>query len=84
MGRTQSSITAGTPRRERHVVQFQLGVLELERTRREQERQTARHKLEQVEQRLRQIDDLIRERQRALDLESRRDGKRKKRGMHGD
>jgi len=54
-------------KRERHVVQFQLGVLELERTRREQERQTARHKIEQVERRLRQIDRLIRERRQTLD-----------------
>jgi len=54
-------------RRQRHVVQFQLGVLELERTRREQERQTARRKIAQVEQRLRQLDTLIRERQHALD-----------------
>jgi len=54
-------------RRERHVVQFQLGVLELERTRREQERQTARRKIADVERRLRQIDALIRERQAVLE-----------------
>jgi hypothetical protein len=53
--------------RQRHVVQFQLGVLELERTRREQERQTARRKIAQVEHRLRQLDTLIRERQHVLD-----------------
>ena len=51
----------------RHVVQFQLGVLELERTRREQERRTAQQKIDQVERRLRQIDALIRERQETLD-----------------
>jgi hypothetical protein len=60
-----------TPRRERHVVQFQLGVLELERTRREQERQTARQKVEQVERRLREIEAQIRERQDVLDRDQR-------------
>ena len=57
--------------RERHVVQFQLGVLELERTRREQERRTARQKIEQVERRLRQIDALIRQRRDTLDRDGR-------------
>jgi len=55
----------------RHVVQFQLGVLELERTRREQERRTAQQKIDQVERRLRQIDALIRERQDTLDRHKR-------------
>ena len=54
-------------RRDRYVVQFQLGVLELERTRREQERVAARRKVEEIEQRLRQLDALIRERQEMLD-----------------
>ena len=63
----------------RHVVQFQLGVLELERTRREQERRTAQQKIDQVERRLREIDALIRERQDALDRE-RRPGRHSKSG----
>jgi len=65
-GRTPSPPLGSALRRERHVVQFQLGVLELERTRREQERQTARRKIADVERRLRQIDALIRERQAVL------------------
>ena len=50
----------------RHVVQFQLGVLELERTRREQERRTAQQKVDQLDGRLRQIDVEIREREDTL------------------
>jgi len=61
-------------RRQRHVVQFQLGVLELERARREQERQTALRKIAQVERRLRQLDALIRARQDALDRDRRHAG----------
>ena len=64
--------------RTRHVVQFQLGVLELERTRREQERRTAQQKIDQVERRLREIDALIRERQETLDRH-RRTGRHSKR-----
>jgi len=66
----------------RHVVQFQLGVLELERTRREQERRTAQQKIDQVERRLRQIDALIRERQDTLDRH-RRPGRHSKRALTG-
>jgi hypothetical protein len=65
-GHQRSSVTA-TRRRERHIAHFELGVLELERTRREQERQGARRKLDQVEARLRQIDRSIRERRERLD-----------------
>ena len=54
-------------RRDRYVLQFQLGVLELERTRRAQEYLAARRKIEEIEQRLRQLDALIRERQDTLD-----------------
>jgi hypothetical protein len=57
--------------RGRHVVQFQLGVLELERTRRELERRTARQKIDQVERRLRQIDALIRQGRETLDGDGR-------------
>ena len=60
-------------RGQRHVVQFQLGVLELERTRREQERQTARRTIAHVERRLRQLDALIRARQDVLDRDRRDD-----------
>lgn len=66
------SVTRGSaPRRQRHVVQFQLGVLELERTRREQEKETARQKIAQVDRRLQQLDALIRERQAILDRDRR-------------
>ena len=65
--RARGSATHGA----RYVVQFQLGVLELERARRELERQAARQKVEQVEQRLRQVEALIRERQDALDRDQR-------------
>jgi hypothetical protein len=56
-----------TRKHERHVVQFHLGVLELERKRREQERQTMRQKIAEIDARLRQIDALIREGRAALD-----------------
>ena len=62
----RSSVTA-TKRRERHIAHFELGVLELERTRREQERQAAQRKLDQVDVRLRQIERQIRERRETLD-----------------
>lgn len=62
----------------RHVVRFQLGVLELERTRRELERRTAQQKIDQVDRRLREIDALIRQREETLDRD-RRPGRRSKR-----
>jgi hypothetical protein len=71
--RTPSSVRGSALRRDRHVLQFQLGVLELERTRREQERQAARRKVEEIEIRLRQLDVQIRERQARLDRDPRGD-----------
>jgi predicted alpha/beta-hydrolase family hydrolase len=50
----------------RHVYQFQVAVLELERTRRRQEQRAMKERLEQIEQRLREITAEIAARQRAL------------------
>jgi hypothetical protein len=68
---TPTAMKGSALRRDRHVVQFQLGVLELERTRREHERRAAMQKVAEVEQRLRQIDAQIRERQDVLERDQR-------------
>jgi hypothetical protein len=68
---TPSQTRSSAPRRPRYVALFQLGVLELERARREIERQTARHKIAQTEERLRRVEARIHERQEALDRDER-------------
>jgi len=65
--RTLAGIRAsGTHSSERHVHQFQIATLELERTRRMQERQAAIHRVEKLELRLAEIDAQIRQRQEVL------------------
>ena len=65
--RTLSSVLcSGVHSNERHVHQFQLGALELERTRRLRERRSALRRIEELDARLAHIDALMRKRQEAL------------------
>ena len=54
----------GTP----YARHLEIALLELERTRRDQERKAARRKLDAIESRLREIEDVISARQRELQL----------------
>ena len=65
--KTLSSVLgSGVHSNERHVRQFQLGALELERTRRSRERQAALRRIKDLEERLAQIDALISKHQESL------------------
>ena len=65
--RTLSSVLcSGVHSNERHVHQFQLGALELERTRRRREKQAALRRIQELDARLAHIDTLMRRRQEAL------------------
>jgi septal ring factor EnvC (AmiA/AmiB activator) len=65
--RTLASIRgSGAHSGERHVHQFQIASLELERTRRTQERQSTLNRLKNLEERLAGIEALIRQHQEAL------------------
>ena len=65
--RTLSSVLGcGVHSKERHVRQFQMGALELERTRRLRERQTAIRRIQDLDVRLAQIHALLRKHQAAL------------------
>ncbi|MDD5309176.1 MAG: hypothetical protein PHU25_17830 [Deltaproteobacteria bacterium] len=67
--RTLASVLGtGTHSNERHVHQFQLASLELERTRRTREKRTAFRRIMDIDARLVEIDDLIRRHQEALGL----------------
>lgn len=57
---------SGVHSSERHVHQFQIASLELERTRRTQERQSTLNRLKSLEERLAGIDEEIRKHQAAL------------------
>ncbi|HYU32475.1 MAG TPA: hypothetical protein VEW48_09950 [Thermoanaerobaculia bacterium] len=69
--RTHSSILkSGTHSNERHVHQFQLASLELERTRRGREKQAALRRVATIDARLAEIEELIRKHQEALGVTS--------------
>ena len=61
---------AGSYSNERHVHQFQLASLELDRTRRTREKQTALRRVAELDEKLIEIDVLIKKRQEALGLVS--------------
>jgi hypothetical protein len=54
------------PRGARHIQQFQLAVLELERARRRQERDAAQRRLAEIDARLAEIEAAVRAKQDAL------------------
>jgi hypothetical protein len=67
--KTHSSILgSGTHSNERHVHQFQLASLELERTRRTREKQAAMRRVADIDARMAEIDSLIGRHQAALGL----------------
>lgn len=67
--RTLASVRgSGVHSSERHVHQFQIASLELERTRRIQERDTTRRRLQSVEERIAGLDEQIRQHQEALGI----------------
>jgi len=69
--RTHASIfKSGTHSDERHVHQFQLASLELERTRRSREKQAALRRVGDVDARLAEVEGLIRKHQEVLGLSS--------------
>ena len=69
--RTHSSVFgSGAHSNERHVHQFQLAALELERTRRDREKQAALRRLADLETRLLEIELLMMKRREALGLVS--------------
>ena len=63
-----SILGSGCHSNERHVHQFQLASLELERTRRAREKQAAFRRIKDVDARIAEIDGLIRKHQDALNL----------------
>jgi hypothetical protein len=69
--KTHSSVFgSGAHSNERHVHQFQLAALELERTRRDREKQAALRRLADLESRLLEIEALMIKRREALGLVS--------------
>lgn len=67
--KTHSSILgSGVHSNERHVHQFQLASLELERTRRGREKKAAQRRIADIDARLAEIDELIRKHQEALGM----------------
>jgi hypothetical protein len=67
--KTHSSILgSGVHSNERHVHQFQLASLELERTRRGREKKAALQRIANIDARLAEIDELVRKHQEALGL----------------
>lgn len=67
--RTLASVRgSGVHSGERHVHQFQIASLELERTRRIQERDTTLRRLQSVEERIAGLDEQIRQHQEALGI----------------
>lgn len=65
-----SVLGTGAHSNERHVHQFQLACLELERTRRAREKQAAFRRIMDIDARFVEIDDLIRKHQEALGLKN--------------
>ncbi|MBI5481156.1 MAG: hypothetical protein HY906_20025 [Deltaproteobacteria bacterium] len=69
--KTLSSVLGcGVHSHERHVRQFQLGALELERTRRGREKQAALRRIKDIEARLVEVDALIRKHHEELGVTS--------------
>jgi hypothetical protein len=67
--RTHSAVLGGSAQtNERHVLQFQLAALELERTRRNREKQAALRRVGDIDRTLSEIEKVMRQHQTALGL----------------